>query len=261
MVTVAEKDDFLVEKTKNIYETFYAECYTRSNIDERLPFVLGDATWLWDSAEVSYSGDRSAVDVPVSGGFVYKVYKKSQNGEYIAVSVSSKIVAVQDAQGNTSFYIRVSISDVGENSVVNQTLNFEDRNGYNGLEYYIAIDGCPIAIAKFENGTQIDGVFLGDTDIDKVGKYCKFAYLLGDIAVARISNTTRSYLDTEDHNAILNNLEYQIFLRTLFPDMSSDFYEKIQYAGCAGIVRNMGSSGMIEDIKRAVNNTIYKAKK
>lgn len=77
MVTVAEKDDFLVEKTKNIYETFYAECYTRSNIDERLPFVLGDATWLWDSAEVSYSGDRSAVDIPVSGGFVYKVYKKS----------------------------------------------------------------------------------------------------------------------------------------------------------------------------------------
>lgn len=192
IVTVAEKDVFSAEKAKNIYETFYAERYTRSNIDERLPFVLGDATWLWDSAEVSHSGDRSAVDIPVSGGFAYKVYKKSQNGEYIAVSVSSKVVAVQDAQANTSFYIRISIPDVGENGVINQALNFEDRNGYSGLEYYTTIDGCPIAIAKFENGTQIDGLFLGDANIDRVGKYCKFAYLLGDIAIARISSTTRA---------------------------------------------------------------------
>lgn len=192
IVTVAEEHGFSVEKAKNIYETFYAERYTRSNIDERLPFVLGDATWLWDSANVSHSGDRSAVDVPVSGGFAYKVYKKSQAGEYIAVPISSKVVAVQDALGNTSFYIRVSIPDIGENGAVTQTLNFEDRNGYNGLEYYITIDGCPIAIAKFENGTQIDGVFLDDPNLDIIEKYCRFAYLLGDIAIARISSTTRS---------------------------------------------------------------------
>ena len=52
-VNTANSDNLTVEEAMLHYNQNCADKYTRSNIDERLPFVLGDAEWLWDSAEGS----------------------------------------------------------------------------------------------------------------------------------------------------------------------------------------------------------------
>ncbi len=175
------------------YNQNYADKYTRSNIDERLPFVLGDAEWLWDSAEGSSYEDKSAIDIPLSGGYQYVVYRKQADGTYYSVHTSSKVVAVQDdTTGNISFYIRVSIPDKDEINTSTESLNYEQRAYFSGLEYYITIDGCPAAIVKFENGEQTDGVFLGDTTISKVSRLCKFANLFRGLCIGRVGGASRT---------------------------------------------------------------------
>ncbi|MBE6188619.1 MAG: hypothetical protein E7143_05805 [Rikenellaceae bacterium] len=182
-----------VERAKSYYDTYCTERGTRVAIDDRIPFILGDAEWLWSYAEGSSYDYKSAIDIPIRGGYEYKVYRQQSDGTYVSVSTSSKVVAVQDNTTDAiSFYIRVSIPDVEDENAVNRTLNFEDKIGYNGLEYYITLDGCPAAITKFKDGVQIDGVFLGDETIDKREKIYKFANMLRGVCIARCSGTTRS---------------------------------------------------------------------
>ena len=153
--SVSKQKNITVEQAKQYYEQHCSNRYTRSNIDERLPFVIGDAEWLWDKAEESALNDQSAVDIPISGGYSYKVYRKQASGEYLSVNTSSKIVAVQEnGCEKISFYIRVSIPDVTDDDAVNRTLNFENRGIYNGLEYYVTLDGCPAAVAKYKDGLR-----------------------------------------------------------------------------------------------------------
>lgn len=192
-VNTANSDNLTVEEAMLHYNQNCADKYTRSNIDERLPFVLGDAEWLWDSAEGSSYDDKSAIDIPLSGGYQYVVYRKQADGTYYSVHTSSKVVAVQDdTTGNISFYIRVSIPDSDDANSSTESLNYEDRASFSGLEYYITIDGCPAAIVKFENGEQTDGVFLGDTTISKVSRLCKFADLFRGLCIGRVGGTSRA---------------------------------------------------------------------
>lgn len=189
-VNMANSDNITVEEALSHYNTHCADKYTRSNIDERLPFVLGDAEWLWDSAEGSSYDDKSAIDIPLSGGYQYVVYRKQADGTYYSVHTSSKVVAVQDdTTGNISFYIRVSIPDSDGANSSTESLNYEQRASFSGLEYYITIDGCPAAIVKFENGEQTDGVFLGDESIDDVARIGKLAELLDGLCIGKAYNT------------------------------------------------------------------------
>lgn len=186
-------DNLTAEEAMLYYNRYCADKYTRSSIDERLPFVLGDAEWLWDCAEGSSYDNKSAIDIPLSGGYQYVVYRKQADETYYSVHTSSKVVAVQDdTTGNISFYIRVSIPDRNDTNSSTESLNYEDRASFSGLEYYITIDGCPAAIVKFENGVQTDGVFLGDTSISEVSRLCKFAELFRGLCIGRVSETSRT---------------------------------------------------------------------
>ncbi len=192
-MNMANSDNITVEEAMLHYNQNCADKYTRSNIDERLPFVLGDAEWLWDSAEGSSYDDKSAIDIPLSGGYQYVVYRKQADGTYYGVHTVSRVVAVQnDTTGNISFYIRVSIPDREDNNISTQSLNYGDRANFSGLEYYITIDGCPAAVVKFENGEQTDGVFLGDESIDKVTRIRKLADLLRGVCIGRNFGNTRN---------------------------------------------------------------------
>lgn len=196
IVNIADSDNITAEEALSYYNTNCADKYTRANIDERLPFILGDAEWLWDKAQASSYEDRSAIDIPLNGGYQYVVYRKQADGTYYSVHTSSKVVAVQDdTTGNISFYIRVSIPDKDEINTSTESLNYEQRASFSGLEYYITIDGCPAAIVKFENGEQTDGVFLGDTTISKVSRLCKFANLFRGLCIGRVGGASRTYVN------------------------------------------------------------------
>lgn len=193
IVNIANSDNITAEEALSYYNTNCADKYTRANIDERLPFILGDAEWLWDKAQASSYEDRSAIDIPLNGGYQYVVYRKQADGTYYSVRTLSRVVAVQDdASGNISFYIRVSIPDKDDINTSTESLNFGDRTNFSGLEYYITINGCPAAMVKFENGEQTDGVFLGDESIDKVARIRKFAELFRDLCIGRVSGTSRT---------------------------------------------------------------------
>ena len=195
-MNIADSDNITAEEALSYYNTNCADKYTRANIDERLPFILGDAEWLWDKAQASSYEDRSAIDIPLNGGYQYVVYRKQADGTYYSVHTSSKVVAVQDdTTGNISFYIRVSIPDKDEINTSTESLNYEQRASFSGLEYYITIDGCPAAIVKFENGEQTDGVFLGDTTISKVSRLCKFANLFRGLCIGRVGGASRTYVN------------------------------------------------------------------
>ena len=192
-MNIANSDNITAEEALSYYNTNCADKYTRTNIDERLPFVLGDAEWLWDKAQASYYEDRSAIDIPLNGGYQYVVYRKQADGTYYSVHTLSRVVAVQDdASGNISFYIRVSIPDKDDINTSTESLNFGDRTNFSGLEYYITINGCPAAMVKFENGEQTDGIFLGDESIDKVARIRKFAELFRGLCIGRVSGTSRT---------------------------------------------------------------------
>ena len=192
-MNIANSDNITAEEALSHYNTHCADKYTRANIDERLPFILGDAEWLWDKAQASSYEDRSAIDIPLNGGYQYVVYRKQADGTYYSVHTSSKVVAVQDdTTGNISFYIRVSIPDKDDINTLTESLNYEQRASFSGLEYYITIDGCPAAIVKFENGEQTDGVFLGDTTISKVSRLCKFANLFRGLCIGRVGGASRT---------------------------------------------------------------------
>lgn len=197
-MNMANSDNITVEEALSHYNTHCVDKYTRASIDERLPFVLGDAEWLWDSAEGSSYDDKSAIDIPLSGGYQYVVYRKQADGTYYSVHTSSKVVAVQDdTTGNISFYIRVSIPDSDGANSSTESLNYEQRASFSGLEYYITIDGCPAAIVKFENGEQTDGVFLGDESIYKVTRIRKLAELLDGLCIGKSSKNTRGNDDMQ----------------------------------------------------------------
>ena len=192
-MNIADSDNITAEEALSYYNTNCADKYTRANIDERLPFILGDAEWLWDKAQASSYEDRSAIDIPLNGGYQYVVYRKQADGTYYSVHTLSRVVAVQDnASGNISFYIRVSIPDKDDINTSTESLNFGDRTNFSGLEYYITINGCPAAMVKFENGEQTDGVFLGDESIDKVARIRKFAELFRGLCIGRVSGTSRT---------------------------------------------------------------------
>lgn len=192
-IELIHSDNITIEEAQLYYNKHYADPYTRSDIDERLPFVIGDAEWLWEKAQTSSYNNKSAVDIPITGGYKYRAYRKQSDGTYHGVDTSSKIVVAQDdATGNISFYIRVSIPDTEEQNTSIESLNYEDRTNFSGLEYYITINGCPAAIVKFEDGNEIDGVFLGDTRIDKVSKLCKFIDLFGNLYIGKESIVSRA---------------------------------------------------------------------
>ena len=191
-VNIANSDNITAEEALSYYNTNCADKYTRANIDERLPFILGDAEWLWDKAQASSYEDRSAIDIPLNGGYQYVVYRKQADGTYYSVHTLSRVVAVQDdASGNISFYIRVSIPDKDDINTSTESLNFGDKTNFSGLEYYITINGCPAAMVKFKNGEQTDGVFLGDESIDKVTRIRKLAELLDGLCIGKSSKNTR----------------------------------------------------------------------
>ena len=192
-MNIANADNITAEEALSYYNTNCADKYTRANIDERLPFILGDAEWLWDKAQASSYEDRSAIDIPLNGGYQYVVYRKQADGTYYSVHTLSRVVAVQDdASGNISFYISVSIPDKDDINTSTESLNFGDKTNFSGLEYYITINGCPAAMVKFENGEQTDGVFLGDESIDKVARIRKFAELFRGLCIGRVSGTSRT---------------------------------------------------------------------
>lgn len=193
IMNVANSDNVTVEEALLYYNTNCAYKYTRANIDERLPFILGDAEWLWDKAQASSYENRSAIDIPLNGGYQYIVYRKQADGTYYSVRTLSRVIAVQDdASGNISFYIRISIPNKDDINTSTESLNFGDRANFSGLEYYITINGCPAAMVKFENGEQTDGIFLGDEFIDKTAKIRKFAKLFSGLCISRVSEASRT---------------------------------------------------------------------
>lgn len=185
-------NNLTVEQAKNYYDKYHSMFDTRIGIDKRLPFVIGNAEWLWNEAKVSMFDNRAAVDIPIEGGYKYKVYRLQTSGEYKSVNTFSKVVAIKSsATENISFYIRVSIPDV-DDDIAHTSLNFEDRKNYSGLEYYITLDGCPVGIAKYKKGELIDGVFLYDKNIEKDRKFCIFANIFKDLCIARYNGVTRN---------------------------------------------------------------------
>lgn len=190
-------DDLSVEKAKSYYEAYIANSETRTEVDQRLPFILGDALWHWEQAKESASDNRSAVDIPISNNFVYKVYRPQPDGSYTSVYTQSSIVSVQnDIDGEISFYIRIMIPESDEENV-DEYLNYGKRKHYNGLEYYISLDGSPVAIAKYEDGSCVESVFLGDTSLTHKERMSCFASLFRGLCIARVPNGTRAQGEME----------------------------------------------------------------
>ena len=190
-------DDLSVEKAKSYYEAYIANSETRTEVDQRLPFILGDALWHWEQAKESASDNRSAVDIPISNNFVYKVYRPQPDGSYTSVYTQSSIVSVQnDIDGEISFYIRIMIPESDEENV-GEYLNYGKRKHYNGLEYYISLDGSPVAIAKYEDGSCVESVFLGDTSLTHKERMACFASLFRGLCIARVPNGTRAQGEME----------------------------------------------------------------
>lgn len=62
-----------------------------------------------------------------------------------------------------------------------------------------------------------------------------------------------------DHRTMINDPDYINGLKEIYPGESADFYEKMKYAGCADILKEMVDSGeMTTDEKLEITEFIYK---
>ncbi len=157
-----------------------------------MPFVMGDYATDWDNAEESSLPHLSSVDVPTEPEFVYFVGRYDANGELYTVRADSKIIIVKERDNDAIMtYVRTTIPDAfyadvfHDQNICDLTLNCDDRVDYWGLEYYSTLDGCPIAVAKYENGECVASVYLKDETRTIENRIVAFGRLMGNTWVIR----------------------------------------------------------------------------
>ncbi len=157
-----------------------------------MPFVIGDYSIDWENAEESSLPHLSSVDVPTETEFVYFVGRYDANGELYTVRADSKIIVVKESDNDAIMtYVRTTIPDAFyadvfyDQNICDLTLNCDDRVDYWGLEYYSTLDGCPIAVAKYENGECVASVYLKDETRTIENRIAAFGRLMGNTWVIR----------------------------------------------------------------------------
>lgn len=158
-----------------------------------LPFVMGATVLHWEEAEASVSDRLSSVDIPAEGEFTYRVLRAGKDGTPYEVTAWSKIIVVKShLTDSLATCIRVSIPDEEyagdyDGNICNMSLNCEDRVDYCGLEYYAALDGYPVAVARYADGKCVASVYLFDETLSREEIGRRYAALFHDMWIFRDS--------------------------------------------------------------------------
>lgn len=192
-----------VKEAKDLYETFVSSNLTRTTDDEIIPFDIGSPTLHWEEAEPSSNYMISSVDIPISGNYDYIIGRQNNDGEFYNVYTSAKLIVVKSSEtAETAVYVRICIPDSEDDRYAcDRSLNCNDRNDYCGLEYYMTIDGCPVAVSKFIDGKIVDGVFLGNERLSVETRIRKFVALMNNMWIRRYDVTTRGKDGFMDYGA------------------------------------------------------------
>ena len=181
-----------IEEARAFFDSYVSSIATRTTADNPMPFVMGDYSIDWENAEESSLPHLSSVDVPTETEFVYFVGRYDANGELYTVRADSKIIIVKESDNDAIMtYVRTTIPDAfyadvfHDQNICDLTLNCDDRVDYWGLEYYSTLDGCPIAVAKYENGECVASVYLKDESRTIENRIAAFGRLMGNTWVIR----------------------------------------------------------------------------
>ena len=181
-----------IEEARAFFDSYVSSIATRTTANNPMPFVIGDYSIDWDNAEESSLPHLSSVDVPTETEFVYFVGRYDANGELYTVRADSKIIVVKESDNDAIMtYVRTTIPDAfyadvfHDQNICDLTLNCDDRVDYWGLEYYSTLDGCPIAVAKYENGECVASVYLKDESRTIENRIAAFGRLMGNTWVIR----------------------------------------------------------------------------
>ncbi|MBQ7855978.1 MAG: hypothetical protein IJ348_02535, partial [Alistipes sp.] len=183
-----------IEEAKELYDKYCEEQTSRSIIDSRIPFLIGDALLHWNEAGISFTGYLSAVDIPISNNYTYNVSRIDTDNKLYTVPTTSHIVIVKDYRtSRRAIYVRVRIPDKDYDyyNMENLGLNFNSRGNFCGLEYYTTLEGSPVGIAKFNEGKIVEGIFLGDTKYSTIERTARFKSLFSGIYISQNSGGTR----------------------------------------------------------------------
>ena len=192
-----------VEDAKNVYESLVSNGATRTDDDKIIPFDVGEPTLHWEEAGQSSGYLISSVDIPISDNYNYMIGRRNDDGSFYTVYTSAKFIVVKSSEnGDTAVYVRICIPDNGDDyDACNRSLNCDDRGDYCGLEYYMTIDGAPVAVAKFIDGQIVDGVFLGNENLSVETRVRKFVLLMHDMYIRRYDAMTRGSDGFMDYGA------------------------------------------------------------
>lgn len=181
-----------IEEARAFFDSYVSSIATRTTANNPMPFVIGDYSIDWDNAEESSLPHLSSVDVPTETEFVYFVGRYDANGELYTVRADSKIIVVKESDNDAIMtYVRTTIPDAfyadvfHDQNICDLSLNCDDRIDYWGLEYYSTLDGCPIAVAKYENGECVESVYLKDESRTIENRIAAFGRLMGNTWVIR----------------------------------------------------------------------------
>lgn len=181
-----------IEEARAFFDSYVSSIATRTTADNPMPFVIGDYSIDWENAEESSLPHLSSVDVPTETEFVYFVGRYDANSELYTVRADSKIIVVKESDNDAIMtYVRTTIPDAfyadvfHDQNICDLTLNCDDRTDYWGLEYYSTLDGCPIAVAKYENGECVASVYLKDESRTIENRIAAFGRLMGNTWVIR----------------------------------------------------------------------------
>jgi len=192
-----------VEDAKNVYESLVSNGATRTDDDKIIPFDVGEPTLHWEEAGQSSGYLISSVDIPISDNYNYMIGRRNDDGSFYTVYTSAKFIVVKSSEnGDTAVYVRICIPDNGDDyDACNRSLNCDDRGDYCGLEYYMTVDGAPVAVAKFIDGQIADGVFLGNENLSVETRVRKFVLLMHDMYIRRYDAMTRGSDGFMDYGA------------------------------------------------------------
>ena len=261
---------YSVAKARAFYDR--AGSTTRA-IAESGPLTPGDYTLDWEQAEVSLDSLLSSVDVPIDMQYRYYRYLQPEADSIELVPIYSKLVVVKEhptlLEGCYIRYLMPARSMIRAypDYDYDALLNSRPKTDFSGISLYTDLNGWPMCVAYYYEGEWLCDAFIFDKAHTLEENIERLYDLLGDITVAKCSNTqTRAQQEgpTVDGGEIEDVIilpDWELHLRELLseinfthPDMETE--PKPTTDGGGGSPTSSSSSGKGEDNSSKHNEDI-----
>lgn len=169
---------FAVEEARCVFEAkVAARARSRAADGEQQPgfFMPGEILPLWDEAREVPAEEFARVDVPVETTYdFFRLVPCEETGELNPVAIPRTLVVLKDPSSerrSVYFCFYIADDDFAEWYAARPRQEWIDgdaKNYFSGVILYTTLSGHIAAVGRYDHGRMEDGIFLGDSTVDKI---------------------------------------------------------------------------------------------